>query len=96
MRNTKHITADGGLLPIVICTVERFKHYILPALCHILGELKLGPKYWVSVLEYITSFINNTPGPELECNADDYIHSLLQAMKGICPRRAILEVLPDA
>lgn len=81
--------------PWVNGTVERLNRDILAALRAMLGELKLAPQDWVSVIDIIPSVLNEASESRLGRNQDGTMRSPLEVMTGIRPRRAILQVIPE-
>lgn len=82
--------------PWVNGTVERLNRDILAALRAVLGELKLAPQDWPSVIDIIPSVLNEAPESRLGRNDDGSTRSALEVMTGIRPRRSILQVIPQS
>lgn len=74
--------------------IERFNRNILAALRGLLGELKLLPQDWTSVIEDILSILNEAPEKGLGKNPDGSSRSALQVLTGIRLRRALFKVMP--
>ena len=69
---------------------------ILAAMRAMLGELKLAPHDWPTVINAIASALNEAPLPRLGQNTDKSTRSPLQVMTGIRPRRVALRILQDS
>lgn len=56
--------------PLVNGTINRLDRDILASLRAILGELKLGPQDWMSVIDTVPTVLNEAPQARLERNPD--------------------------
>lgn len=79
--------------PWVNGTVERLNRDILCVVRAMLGELKLAPQDWVSIIDNLPSVLNEAPEARLGRNKDGTTRTALEVMTGKRPRRAIIQVM---
>lgn len=60
-----------------------------------LGELKLGSLDWMSVIDALPTVLNEADESRLGRNSNGSTRSPLEAMTGIKPRRAIVQIFSD-
>ena len=76
-------------------TVESLMRPVLAATRAMLGELKLGPQDWPSVIPAISTALNEAPLERLGRRDDGIARCPLEVMTGIRPRRHILSIVPE-
>lgn len=74
-------------------TVERLNRDVLRAMRAMLGELKLAPHDWASVIDAIQTVLNESACPRLGRNPDGTTRTPLQVMTGIRPNRGLVRIL---
>lgn len=79
--------------PWVNGTIERLNRDILSALRAMLGELKLAPQDWGTVIGTIQTVIKEAPEARLGKDDDSSTRSTLEVMTGIHPRRQLIHII---
>jgi len=73
-------------------TVERVMREIKRACAVLLGEFKLAPQDWPSVIYMVQTILNSAPLKRLGKNEDGTMRTPLQVMTGLRPSRNLIEL----